>query len=148
MKQLSSNKTLIFKTFIPIFWLVFFGAFTISTFFMKESYIGQISIEFFRILTIAFYAIGSIILALTSMRLKRVELNESEIFISNYLKSFKYKIEDLEKIQIKNFGLFKSMKIIFKGKTTFGIKINAITSEKKLKKVLETYPQHRDILEL
>ena len=147
MKQLSSNRTLIFKTFIPIFWLVFFGAFTISTFFMNESYIGQISIEFFRILTIVFYLIGSVTLALTAMRLKRVELGESEIFISNYLKSYKYSIADLEKIRIQNFVLFKSMKVIFKGKTSFGTKISAITSEKKLKKVLETFPQHDAIIE-
>ena len=106
MKQLSSNKTLLFKTFIPIFWLVFFGAFTLSTFFMTESYIGQISIQFFRILTIVFYLIGTITLAITVMRLKRVELNASEIFVSNYLKSYKYKIEDLEKIRIQNYGIF------------------------------------------
>lgn len=147
MKQLSSNRTLIFKTFIPIFWLVFFGAFTVSTFFMKESYIGQISIEFFRILTIVFYLAGSATLALTTMRLKRIELGESEIFVSNYIKSYKYRLDDLEKIRIQNYGLFKSMKVIFKGQTSFGTKISAITSERKLKKVLETYPQHSELME-
>jgi len=148
MKQLSSNKTLFFKTFIPIFWLVFFGAFTLSTFFMTESYIGQISIQFFRILTIVFYLIGTITLAITVMRLKRVELNASEIFVSNYLKSYKYKIEDLEQIRIQNYGIFKSMKITFKGQTSFGKKISGITSEKKLKRVLLEYPEHQSLIEL
>ena len=138
MKQLSSNLTLLFKTFLPIFWLVFFGAFTVSSLFMTESYIGQISIEFFRILCFVFYILGAALLAFTVMRLKRVEICKEEIFISNYLKSFKYKIDDIERIEIGNLFIVKSMKVYFKGKTTFGIKINALTSEKKLTKALNS----------
>ena len=148
MKQLSSNLTLLFKTFLPIFWLVFFGAFTVSSLFMTESYIGQISIEFFRILCFVFYILGAALFAFTVMRLKRVEIGKEEIFISNYLKSFKYKIDDIERIEIGNLFIVKSMKVYFKGKTTFGIKINALTSEKKLTKALNTFPEHSELIKL
>lgn len=146
MKQISSNTTLLFKTFLPIFWLVFFGAFCISTFFLKESYIGQVSIEFFRILCIAFYLLGAALLAFSVMRLKRIEIGEQEIFISNYIKSYKYKQSDIESITIQNLLLVKLMLITFKGPTSFGLKIRSLASEKKLKKALETYPGFAELI--
>lgn len=148
MKQISSNTTLLFKTFLPIFWLVFFGAFCISTFFLKESYIGQVSIEFFRILCIAFYFLGAALLAFSVMRLKRIEIGEQEIFISNYIKSYKYKQEDIESITFQNLLIVKLMLITFKGPTSFGIKIRALCSEKKLRKALETYPNFGQLITL
>lgn len=146
MKQISSNTTLLFKTFLPIFWLVFFGAFCISTFFLKESYIGQVSIDFFRILCIAFYLLGAVLLAFSVMRLKRIEIGDQEIFISNYIKSYKYKQADIESITIQNLLLVKLMLITFKGPTSFGLKIRALASEKKLKKALETYPGFAELI--
>lgn len=140
MVQFSSNKTLFFKVFLPIFWIVFFGAASLSTFFVEQEYVGEIPIFAFRIISLAFFALGAYFLIRYFVSLKRVELDSEALVVTNYFKAYKYKIEDLESIVIWDFLLLKFAGLNFKSKTSFGQQIRCLTSTRRLNKVLEAHP--------
>jgi hypothetical protein len=54
------------------------------------------------------------------MRLRRVELAENGIIISNYFKTYRYNYEDLISIKITNFGLFHLGILRMAAKTKMG----------------------------
>ena len=69
----SSSLTLFFKFFIPVFWIVFFGAFTIACWFNDSVTVGQLNNKTFRMGMTLFFLFGTIMLYWSMMRLKRVE---------------------------------------------------------------------------
>ena len=54
-----------------------------------------------------FLVLGFSILYFTVMNLKRVEADNDFVYITNYLKIFKYPYFNVEKITEKNYGLFR-----------------------------------------
>ena len=48
MHRLSSNATLLLKFFIPVFWIVFFGASTLAALFYQYDYVGNTPAIYFK----------------------------------------------------------------------------------------------------
>ena len=123
MNGLSSNLTLMLKLFIPIFWIVFFGAFVLASFITNPIEAPQIANDEFRLQSSLFVLGGLIFFALTFFRLKRVDADEENIYISNYFKTFKYSADSIESIVIYNHLILKAAHLKFKEKSSFGKKI-------------------------
>lgn len=137
MTRVSSNFTLFFKVFLPVFWLVFFGASTIGAFFIEEQYIGDVPIFMFRLGAIVFFILGVLTLYFTFWQWKRVEMDEEHLFVSDYFKNYRYTWDSVAHTKINDWVLFQTVVVTLKAKGAFGRKMTFMASHKNWKKFLE-----------
>lgn len=142
MERLSSNLTLFFKFFVPVFWIVFFGAFTVAVFAYKNEFYGEIPGRPLRIGSVIFFASGLIMFFLTTMRLKRVEGNSEHLIITDYFKTFRYAHAGIDKITESKFAFIKVVTIHLKEKGSFGIKIPFIASASRYEEFMSKSGAH------
>lgn len=140
MVSLSSNWTLIFKLFVPVLWVSFFGAFCIAAFIVDESIYPGLSLMQFRILLLLFFLLGSLLLYFSLFSLKKVDGDERHIYISNYFKTYKYPYTEIKALHESDLVLFKLMRLDFQSKSSFGKRIRFIANMKQLEAYLQTYP--------
>ncbi len=139
MQQISSNLTLFLKIFLPTFWLVFFGLFTIGSF-VKDIYIGPFLPGAFRMGCLGFFLVGLVILYFTLMQLKRVDMDGQFMYVSNYFKTVRYPYSAIAKIVEKDFLLFHSVHVHFREAGQFGKKVVFISRDKRLNRFLTAHP--------
>lgn len=140
MQRVSTNLTLFYKFFVPIFWTVFFGATTIAALLVKFEAVGDIPAPTFRIGMLLFFLTGIGFLYWAFFRLKRVEMDEQFVYVTNYFKTVRYPFHQIEKIKENDFLISKSVSIILKKKGQFGQRITFVPSRKKYGKFLNDHP--------
>ena len=140
MERISSNGTLFLKFFLPVFWIVFFGAFTIASLFFKFSHVGNIPALHFRIGVIIFYLSGVLMFLFTLMRLVRVEAHPEFIYVTNYFKHIRYPIDSVDTLEISRFAFFNVGVLRLKEKGVLGKKLNFIPSTLRLNQFWEQNP--------
>ena len=119
--QFSSNKTIFLKLILPTIWIVFFGCFTVLALVSSPfDSSGAISPVLFKILIVSFYVSSIGILWLLTMRIKRVDADEEYIYVSNYMRVYRYTWESVEKITVGKGLLMTPVVIHFHAKTSFG----------------------------
>ncbi len=143
MTRVSTSLTIFLKLFIPTFWIVFFGIFTIAVWLTDET-IGPLSFISFKIGLTAFFLFGIFMLYLVLMRLKRVEMDDEFIYVTNYFKTFRYPYHNIKKIRESDFLILKTVRIFFKEKGYFGKSIFFVASRKNLQHFLE---EHTNVVE-
>ena len=148
MQRVSTNLTLFFKFFIPIFWIVFFGAFTLTVFVYRAEYYGDIPGRSFRIGTVLFFLSGVVMLYFTLMRLKRVEMDEYFVYVTNYFKNFRYPYHNIEKIEESKFLFLTNVTIYLKTPGNFGKSIRFIASNGRYRDFWKEHPEIRDQIEI
>ena len=146
MERISSNGTLFLKFFVPIFWIVFFGGFTIASLFFKFKYVGSIPALYFRIGVILFYLSGLLMFMFTLMRLVRVEISPESIYVTNYFRHIKYPIDNFESLEVSQFGFFKVGTLVLREKGTFGKKLSFVANSFRLDAFWEKHPEVRERL--
>ncbi|MFM9947336.1 MAG: hypothetical protein ACKV1O_05300 [Saprospiraceae bacterium] len=139
--RISSNITLFFKFFLPIFWVVFFGAFTVAVFAYNYEYYGNIPGKAMRWGTFLFYAGGVTLIVMTLWRLKRVETGEDFFYVTDYFRHRKYPFTGVAKLTETNLFLFKIVNIHFSAAGTFGKQIFFIASGQSYRKFLNEHPE-------
>ena len=141
MQRISSNATLFFKIFIPVFWMAFFGAFTMAVVLSNVKQFPLFSFTYFKIGLAAFFIIGIAILYFTVIQLKRVELDNEYMYASNYFKTYRYPFHNIEKMTERDMGLFRLVKFYLKKPGKFGKKITFILDEAMLKDFFHKNPE-------
>jgi hypothetical protein len=122
MQRVSTNATLFYRLFLPIFWIVFFGAFTIAVFVSNRALYGEIPGNYMRLGSALFYLGGIVIIYFTLLKLKRVEMDDKFVFITNYIKHFRYPWHNIESIEEHKFLFLKLVTITLKEPGAFGKK--------------------------
>ncbi|MCB0643282.1 MAG: hypothetical protein KDC44_16650 [Phaeodactylibacter sp.] len=140
MHQVSSNLTLFFKFFIPIFWIAFFGALTIAVFVQDVDYFENIPAFLFRMGMLLFLVLGTVALAFTFFRLKRVEMGLDYVYVTNYFKTVRYTWDSIEKVHVSDWLALKSARIELKEAGTFGRRISFLLSRKRIRAFAMDYP--------
>ncbi|MEZ4907635.1 MAG: hypothetical protein R2771_08385 [Saprospiraceae bacterium] len=123
MIRLSSNWTLFLKIFLPVFWLSFFGGFALASFVSDEIEVPYFTSFSFQWKIILFIVSGIIFFGFTFFRLKRVDGDDSHIYISNYFKTYRYEIEAIKEIVIYDHLVLKATHLYFNGKSSLGRKV-------------------------
>jgi len=136
-KRLSSNWTMVFALFLPTFWIAFFGIFSVAMATVAEEYLPFPGVPYFRQLFILSTVVFFFIIRMTFMRLKRAEASETHLFVTNYFKTYRYPIEEIENTQISNWGLFKLLKIELRYKGKFGKKIIILPNKNEVPDFLQ-----------
>ena len=140
MQRISSNATLFLKIFIPTFWIVFFGVFTFAIWQLDVPYFGSVPALTMKIGLTVFFLIGSGLLYLTLLQLKRVELDELYVYASNYFKTYRYPFHNVKKITDRDMGLFHLVRIHLKAPGKFGKTLTFLLNEPMFRDFLEKHP--------
>lgn len=138
MLRLSSNMTLFMAIVLPTLYISFFGLFVLVLFVSDNAVIPRTGP--FRWIVLGVFLLFVALIYLTIMRLRRVEYQDGKLFVTNYLKSFRYPIEDVEDILDYNFGLFRLGKIRLKQKGSFGRNIYFLLKTANWNTFREKYP--------
>lgn len=143
--NIASNWTLVLKIFFPILWGAFFGLITIAFWFSDEPTVGTMPIGNFRLLISSFLFTGMAVLYFSFMQLKRVEVDEHFMYVTNYKDTARYPFHNIEKLEEANYFLFKIVRVYFKESGIFGKKVIFLTNKFRLQEVLN---QREDLAKL
>jgi len=140
MRRISSSATLFLKIFLPTSWLVFFGALTFAVLISgdgKDPILGNWT---FKGGILSFFILGALILYFTLMQLKRVEFDREHLYVTNYFKTVRYRLQDVEFISEINLIAFHLGHIRLKASGVFGRKINFLQSRQKFEDFIKADP--------
>ena len=140
MQQVSTSLTLFLKIFLPIFWTVFFSTFAYAVYRLDASMFGGIPIEVFRNGVIIFVVLSIVFFYFTVIQLKRVEMDQEFVFVTNYFKSARYPWHNIENIQERDFTVFRTIHIKFKHPGIFGNKVTFLASRRKFNSFVSENP--------
>ena len=130
MQRVSTNLTLFYRFFIPIFWIVLFGSMTAAVFLSPKAAYGSIPGPQFRLGLLIFFLSGALMLFFTLLQLKRVEMDDHFVYVTNYFKNFRYPYHNIEHIHETKFFFLQLVTITLKVKGSFGKKIAFIASNR------------------
>jgi len=141
--RVSSNATLFLVIFVPVFWLVFFGSLTAAIFLYEGPYFAGMPIGRLRLGAALFYGSGALLLLFTLMRLKRVEMDDGFVYVTNYFKTYRYPYHNVAKIETSDF-LFLGLGVIhLREKGRFGKRISFVRSQKRYELFMDEHPDIR-----
>lgn len=141
MERVSSNLTLFLKFFVPVFWLVFFGGFTLASLLSTYSYVGNIPALYFKIGVVVFYLSGILMFAFTLLRLVRVELGPDQVYVTNYFKHIQYSLDSVESLEVSRFGFFTVGSLRLKAKGSLGRRLTFVVNNSRLEDFWEKHPE-------
>jgi len=142
MQHVSSSLTLFLKYGFPVGWTVFFGAMTIAFWLINEvNVVAGMPVSTFRIMMTVGFLSGVLLLYWALMRIKRVEMDEQFIYVTNYFKNVRYPYHQVEKVVDKDYYFFRSVHIHLKEAATFGKKISFVASRDRLDNFLKEHPE-------
>lgn len=130
MQRLSSNLTLFFKFFVPVFWLVFFGALVAVLFVYQDEYVGDINGRSLRIGAVTFYLTGGLLFYFLLFPLKRVEGDGRFLYVTNYFKTLRYAWRDVDRLEESRFLTFILITVVLKSPGQFGRRIRFLASNR------------------
>lgn len=149
MQHVSSTTTVLLKFALSTYWMVFFGTLFLA-FWVSDNInvVAGISIEYFRLIILLFFAFGAFFLYWAVMRLKRVEMDEHFFYVTNYFKHRRYPYHQVEKVVEKDYYFFQSIHFTLKEKGVFGDKISFVASRDRLNIFLKEHPEIASALNL
>ena len=140
MQKVSTSLTLFLKIFIPIFWTVIFFSFTMAIWFLDTSHFAGVPIQTFRYGITIFLFIGVVFFYFTVLQLKRIEMDQTHVFVTNYFKNYKYPWLNVENIEERDFVIFRTIHIVLKDPGTFGKRITFVASLRKFNAFIKENP--------
>jgi len=146
MQRLSSNTTLLLKFFIPVFWIVLFGATTLAALLYEYDYVGNTPAIYFKLGMLFFYITGLLLFAFTLLRLKRVEADEHFFYVTNYFKTARYPFHNIERITVSRFLFVGVATIHFMEPGIFGKRCFFIPSRQLMENYWLEHPELRERL--
>lgn len=144
--EVSSRLTPFAKLFFPVFWMAFFGAFAIAALLTDMEPYTHVSNGTFRLGVVGFFLAGAALLLLTLVRLKWVAFDESQIYVSNYFKQYRYPWSLVTAIEERDLVLASLVTIRFAQKGYFGDKIHFLANERRLQRFLDEHPHLAGLL--
>jgi hypothetical protein len=141
MERVSSNSTLFFVIFLPVFWTVFFGAITAALMLQPFAFIGNIPSGMFRIGLGFFYLSGLALFYFTLLRLRRVEIGQGFVYVTNYFKNFRYPYHNVERIETSTFLFLHIGTVTLKKPGYFGRRILFLPAMGRLRSALKANPE-------
>ena len=140
MQRVSTNLTLFYKFVLPTFWLVFVSAFTVTVWFSASPYLFGYPIFYVRLAATVLLLSGALFLYWAVMGLKRVELTEDFVYVTNYRKAFRYPWHNVARIEQRDYLLFHPIDIYFHKPGFFGKKITFLPSRERWARFQRDFP--------
>ncbi len=139
--NISSSATVFLKYFLPTIWIVFFGTLMMVFIFAQELKMGSMSPTNFKIFYSVFF-FGMIgLMYFTIFKLKRVEIDHQYLYITNYLKIYRYPFDTIESITKKDYGYWLFYTIELKEEGFFGKKSRFLANRNKMTAFMKENPE-------
>lgn len=139
MERYSSNLTLFYVIFLPVFTWVFLLASTLGAFLgpalNSEIYIS----DYARYAVLALLILMSFFNIFFALRLKRLEADGEKIYISNYFKHTMMPIDNIRSVVITDLFIMRIARIQFVKKSYWGHTIKVLERENMLQKYCEAH---------
>jgi len=139
MIRLSSNLTLFFKIFIPIFFIIFYGLLSLFFLFGDESPLARS--KWFPYSNLIFYAAALFILYKTVWQLYRIDCTSDHFIVTNYKSAFKYTYDSIDTFKMTDLFFFTVGSVSFKSNSSFGKRIRFLVDKNSLKKINKEFNQ-------
>lgn len=126
----SSKWTLFLSRFFPLIWTIFMGGLVIFFVFfaewegLQEPFTPLLA----KVLLLGFYLSSLALFYLLFLRLKFVALDKEYVYVSNFLKTYRYTYDSIERIEESQVLFTKRLHFYFPQKTAFGKQITFIPS--------------------
>lgn len=147
MTLLTSTMTLVFRIFVPVFWMVLWGSLTLFSWMTADEDIPSSQPQLFRIFFTITFLVGMLIIYWAFYPLKRVEWDGKYFYITNYFKTIRYFPEHTKIIRSrKRLGRI-FIQIQFQDQTVFGKKICVMSNKGQFQlwtKILEQASSKND----
>ncbi len=137
--NITSSSTIFWKFFLPTFWIVFFTTITLGLIF-SEIKPTSIPKEYFSVLMVVTLLLGIGFFLLSTIRLKRVEMDGEFLYVTNYFKWYRYPYHNIDRIIERDMVLLKVITVKFKESGNFGKKIFFLANHRKLNEFLKENP--------
>jgi len=139
-QRISSNATLALAIFFPVFWTVFFGSVTVALF-LYDTRSGNLPVETAKWVMLAIFLSGVLVLYFTIFQLKRVELDEQFVYVTNYFKTYRYPYSSVEKLEVSEF-LFLAVGVIrLRQAGRFGRRITFVMAKVLFDDYIQRHPE-------
>lgn len=146
--NVSSTSTVFLKYFLPTIWTVFFGTLFVVILFAGYVKVGSLDSTVFKfIYGFSFLSIIAI-LYFTVFQLKRVELDEKFIYITNYIKIYRYPFSSVKSVKKYHYGWWLIYTIELKEAGYFGKKSTFMANKKRLSAFLNNHPDVATALDM
>lgn len=146
--RLSHNATLFLKIFFPTFWIVFFGLLIAAIFVVGGDELPVLASSVVKYPILVFFLVFLLLFYVTIMSLKRVDADGEYLYVSNYFKTYRYKLVDLDYTKESNFGLTNVIKIYLKEKGSFGKSMFFILNRPTFDDYLSHFPENHVYFQL
>ena len=145
MIRLSSSLTLGIALFFPVCWFVFFGSLTLFILATDPEDLPITHVGTFKLVLLTCYVMFAFLIYKVPMKLKRVELETDQLFVTNYFKTINFEFQQISKINAKPIFGLALVTLILDYKSFFGKKIRFITDEEKCKFLIDKYNLKKSI---
>lgn len=139
--RLSSNATLFLRIVIPTFWIVFFGLLIVAILLFDPEDNPFMNNPIVKYSLASGFLIFLFIMYRTIMQLKRVDADKEHLYVSNYFKTYRYKLHDIETIKEIDFGAFIIVRIVLKQKGAFGDTIPFLLNKPTFDDFIHHHPE-------
>jgi len=121
------------KLVLPVMWIAFFGTFVAYILFSEDGAYtmagGVVTPMVARIGALLFLLLGMLMFYQVFMRLKRVDVDEDFLYVTNYFIARRYPYHNIEKMVENHYLMFRPVTVYFKKAGTFGEKITFLSSK-------------------
>ena len=130
-ERLSSNSTLFWRVFVPIFGTVMVSGFLLTFLFIpgEELYL-PFPILWGRVVVLILWALWLVAIRRTVWRLKRVDANDSHVFVTNYWVTARYPLSDVESLEEVHRAGRRIVHIHLRAPGRFGRKVSFLPNDR------------------
>ena len=141
MQRVSSQGTIILRVALPTAWLTLIFSITVLLGWTIRGKAGLWANPFIWISLLIILGTGFVFIKFLLWRLYRVDMDDRSLYISNYFKTYKYDLSDIESIVDSKILPGRVFCIRLKSKGSFGRNIYFLASQALWKDYVHTHPE-------
>lgn len=142
--RISSSLTLVLRILLPILWTSFFGAMAIAVLLKGEEMGGMFYEESRRYIFVACFIVCLVIIWYLATRIYRVEVDDSFVYVYNYLKHARYPYHNVGQVSPTSMVFLGLYRVKFNAPGIFGKSIYFLASPKKLARARSLFPSFEE----
>lgn len=101
---------------------------------------------FYKITMVSLFIIGMIIIRLTVWRLKRMDISNPYIYVTDYFKTFRYTLDSIDSMDTFSIGWLKFLRVELREKGSLGKRFIFLLEKSMWDSYLDTHPDFHKFL--
>ena len=140
MAQVSTNLTLFYRLFLPIFFGVFLGALVVFLWLHPQAYYGNLRGDYLRYGATLAFVVLVIVTLFTVWRLRRVEMNREWVYVTDFFSQARYPWAGVAQVRETSLGIFSLVRVDLQQAGSFGKTLTFLASVSRWRMFKEEHP--------